>query len=94
MKTTTLPPLHRSLFSQENVAHPVKVIKAEQAINLLSPTGNGSCETGKGSPRKNPEVRLVATGPDYCDLEVVCGCGDTTRFRCWNTPSTDEKGTK
>ncbi len=91
MKTTS--PLHQALFHAQSREHPVKLIKAAEASRLLPSAGHGSCETGNAGPRKSPEVRLVGTGPDYCDLEVVCGCGDVTRFRCWNNPPAEEKGT-
>jgi hypothetical protein len=94
MKTISAAKLHHALFSQEGGALPVKVIKAEQAARLLPGATPGACAAGDQGPRKSSEVRLVGTGPDYCDLEIVCGCGEVTRFRCWNTPSTDANGAK
>lgn len=70
----------------EPTAHSVRVIKADEAGAYLSPEQNGHAHAGKG-PRKPAEVRLVATGPDYCDLELICGCGEVTRFRAWNSPA-------
>ena len=92
MKTSH--PLAQSLFRQESGAHTVKVIKAEQAIKLLQAEGKTVCAPGPEGYRKNAEIRLVATGSDYCDLEVICGCGDVTRFRAWNTTAPEEKGAK
>ncbi len=64
-------------------SHPVRVIKAADAAALLPPEKNHV----HAGPRKPTEVRVVATGVDYCDLEFGCGCGEITRFRCWNTPA-------
>ncbi len=64
-------------------SHTVRVIKAADAATLLPPQKKDPVHAG---PRKPSEVRLVATGADYCDLEFTCGCGDVTRFRCWNAP--------
>jgi len=74
-----------ALYTPEPTAHSVRVIKAEEAAAYLSPgaTGHGHAK----GPRKPTEVRLVGTGPDYCDLELICGCGEVTRFRAWNSPA-------
>ncbi len=81
-----------ALFASDAGMHSVRVIKADQAGAFLSPDKKNHDHPASG-PRKPAEVRLVATGPDYCDLELVCGCGETTRFRAWNTPATtEEKG--
>ncbi len=70
-------------FAPEPTAHTVRVIKSADAGAHLSPDQQGHKHHPK-EPRKPSEVRLVATGPDYCDLELVCGCGEVTRFRAWN----------
>jgi hypothetical protein len=63
----------------------VRVIKADQAVQFASPE-KATPATGSATvPHKTAEVRMIGSGPDYCDLELVCGCGDVTRFRCWNT---------
>ena len=81
-----------ALFAPDADVHTVRLIKADQAGDFLSPDRKNHDHASKG-PRKAAEVRLVATGADYCDLELVCGCGETTRFRCWNSPATtEEKG--
>jgi len=64
----------------------VRVIKAAQANKLLG-TANGHAHADGAAAHKKPEIRLVQTGPDYCDLEVVCGCGESTQIRCWNSPA-------
>jgi hypothetical protein len=71
-------------FAPEPTAHSVRVIKAADADAYLAPEHKGHAHSSK-EPRKPSEVRLVATGPDYCDLELVCGCGEVTRFRAWNS---------
>jgi hypothetical protein len=38
-------------------------------------------------PQRKPEIRLIQTGADYCDIEIVCSCGERTQVRCWNTPA-------
>jgi hypothetical protein len=75
-----------ALITSEPAAHTVRVIKADQAAGLLPPGHHDHANRG---PRKPAEVRLVATGPDYCDLELICGCGEVTRFRAWNSPAGD-----
>ncbi len=62
----------------------VRVIKAAQAGRLLG--GHSHVTPGAAAPKK-PEIRLIETGADYCDLEVICGCGESTRVRCWNSPA-------
>ena len=74
-----------ALFTPEPTAHSVRVIKAGDAAAYLSP-GQGGHDHARG-PRKPAEVRLIATGSDYCDLELICGCGEVTRFRAWNSPA-------
>jgi len=72
---------------------PVRLIKADQAAKLLHASANGH-ETLKGGAdaHQKPEIRMIESGPDYCDLEVICGCGVSTQVRCWNTPPVQEKG--
>jgi hypothetical protein len=72
------------IFKQDK-EQPVRVIKAAQANKMLG-TANGHAHTGD-APQKKPEIRMIQTGPDYCDLEVVCGCGESTQIRCWNSPA-------
>jgi hypothetical protein len=72
-----------SIFNRDN-EQPVRLIKAAQASKLLS----GHAHTAApATPHAKPEIRLVKAGPDYCDLEVVCGCGESTQVRCWNAPA-------
>jgi hypothetical protein len=77
----------------DNGVQPVRVIKAAQASKILGAIGghqhaNLSAMT---EAHKKPEIRLIHAGTDYCDLEVVCGCGESTQVRCWNTPATASK---
>ena len=73
-----------SLFRRDNEL-PVRLIKAAQASKLL---GGGHAHSSTATtPHAKPEIRLVKAGPDYCDLEVVCGCGESTQVRCWNAPA-------
>lgn len=86
MKTITTPaPASASIFRQSESVHTVRVIKADQAAAFLSPDKAHHTADSATHPKKPSEVRMVGTGPDYCDLEFVCGCGEVTRFRCWNT---------
>jgi hypothetical protein len=83
MKTPTKTNLS-SIFRRDG-EQPVRLIKAAQASKLL---GGGHVHTAAGnSTHAKPEIRLVKAGPDYCDLEVVCGCGESTQVRCWNSPA-------
>lgn len=79
-----------ALLTPEPTAHIVRIIKADQAAALLPASHKDHAHENKG-PRKPAEVRLVATGPDYCDLELVCGCGEVTRFRAWTTATETAK---
>ena len=72
------------LFMPEPASHTVRVIKAADAAALLPP--DLKTHDHPTGPRKPTEVRLVGSGPDYADLEFICGCGEVTRFRCWNSP--------
>lgn len=74
-----------SLFRHEGGAHTVRVIKAGQAEQFASPDKKGTADAAPPHAHKDAEVRMVGSGSDYCDLEIVCGCGNVTRFRCWNT---------
>lgn len=76
-------PNPNDLFKQDN-EQTVRVIKAAQANKIFGGTANGHAHTPTEAQRK-PEIRLIQTGPDYCDLEVVCGCGESTQVRCWNS---------
>ena len=91
MKTQTPPKPGLSPFKQDNGVQPVRLIKAAQASKLLN--GVTHNHTVATEVHKKPEIRLVHSGADYCDLEVVCGCGESTQVRCWNTPSAEDKGT-
>ena len=82
MKTPTKSNLS-SLFRRDG-EQPVRLIKAAQASKLL---GGGHTHATAATPHAKPEIRLVKAGPDYCDLEVVCGCGESTQVRCWNAPA-------
>jgi len=84
MKPTTSKMIS-GLFKNDLAEQPVRIIKAAQAGKLL---GNlGGHEHSPATAHKKPEIRMVHAGADYCDLEVVCGCGESTRVRCWNTPA-------
>ena len=81
-----------SIFRRDG-EQPVRLIKAAQASKLL----NGGVSHNHGAAgavevSKKPEIRLVHTTADYCDLEVICGCGESTQVRCWNTPQAEDKG--
>jgi hypothetical protein len=92
MKSPTTSRLNEALFKLDCKEQPVRLIKAAQASKLLNAVhGNGSLHD-TAEIHKKPEIRLVQSGPDYCDLEVVCGCGESTQVRCWNTPPAGEKG--
>jgi hypothetical protein len=73
-----------AIFRRES-EQPVRLIKAAQANKIL---GGGHAHTGTlGAAPAKPEIRLVKAGPDFCDLEIVCGCGESTQVRCWNAPA-------
>ena len=85
-----------SLLTREK-EQPVRVIKAAQAGKLLSSGGNGNGHAAPhegGTGQHKPEIRLVQAGSDFCDLEVVCGCGESTRVRCWNSPTAEAGAAK
>ena len=77
------------LFKAEKTEQPIRIIKAAQAGKLLGATGHNHANGAATEPHKKPEIRLIQTGADYCDLEVVCGCGESTQVRCWNAPATN-----
>ncbi len=80
---TIAPRTITHLFKNDLADQPVRVIKAAQASKLL---GGANVHNHAAQPPKKPEIRMIHAGPDYCDLEVTCGCGESTRVRCWNTP--------
>ncbi len=75
-----------SLFTPMRTEAPVRLIKAAQAGKLLG-TSAGHDHAGHNGAHAKPEIRLIKAGTDYCDLEVVCGCGQSTQVRCWNAPA-------
>ena len=75
-----------TLFKPEQSEQPIRLIKAAQAGKIL---GNGHSHVAPAAgveAQKKPEIRLIKTGPDFCDIEVICGCGESTTVRCWNSP--------
>lgn len=83
MKTPTKTNLS-SIFRRD-MEQPVRLIKAAQAAKLLG--GAHAQAPGAKAAHAKPEIRLVKAGADYCDLEIVCGCGESTQVRCWNAPA-------
>ena len=83
MKTPNTPKLS-SIFNKDQGEQPVRLIKAAQAGKLL---GGGHAHAAANGTHAKPEIRLVKAGADYCDLEIVCGCGESTQVRCWNAPA-------
>jgi hypothetical protein len=89
MKTPNTSKINPSIFKQDAGEQSIRVIKAAQASKLLNGAGNGHGHVHNGTEaHKKPEIRMVQSGADYCDLEVICGCGESTQVRCWNTPQT------
>jgi len=86
--TSKINPL---LFKQDSGEQPVRLIKASQVGKLLGASANGHAH-GPAEAHKKPEIRLIHSGGEYCDLEVICGCGESTQVRCWNTPVAEEMG--
>ncbi len=84
MKTPTKTNLS-SIFHRDGGEQPVWLIKAAQAGKLLG--GAHTHATAAAAAHAKPEIRLVKAGPDFCDLEIVCGCGESTQVRCWNAPA-------
>jgi hypothetical protein len=93
MKSSQPTRMRESLFKQDLGEQPVRMIKAAQAGKLLNGMGNGhGAAHGSADLHQKPEIRMIHSGADYCDLEVICGCGESTQVRCWNSPMTEEKG--
>jgi len=88
MKSTYPSQLHESVFKQDIGAQSVRLIKADQIGKLLHASANAhDAVHGAADIQKKPEIRMIQSGADYCDLEVICGCGESTQVRCWNTPA-------
>jgi hypothetical protein len=86
MKSPHSSRINPSLFKQEPGEQPIRIIKAAQASKLFGGAAQGHVHA-PGEPHKKPEIRMIHSGADYCDLEVVCGCGESTQVRCWNSPA-------
>jgi hypothetical protein len=69
----------------------IRLIKAAQASKLFGNLGGNAHVHGADVPHKKPEIRMIHSGADYCDLEVVCGCGESTQVRCWNNPAAEQQ---
>ena len=91
MKQPNSSKINPVIFKQDLGEQSIRVIKAAQASKLLNGAGNGHAHSAKEA-HKQPEIRMIHSGGDYCDLEIVCGCGESTQVRCWNTPPSEEKG--
>jgi hypothetical protein len=87
MKTPHAFKISESLFSQDIGEQPIRVIKAAQAGKILG----GNHTHGAAEPHRTPEIRMIHAGAEYCDLEVICGCGESTKVRCWNTPAAEQR---
>jgi hypothetical protein len=85
MKTPTKTNLS-SIFRRDG-EQPVRLIKAAQAGKLLGGGHAHAANAAGNGAHAKPEIRLVKAGADYCDLEIVCGCGESTQVRCWNAPA-------
>jgi len=77
-------PKPTSTFNHDSGEQPVRLIKAAQAGKLL---GGGHAHAANNGTHAKPEIRLVKAGADFCDLEITCGCGESTQVRCWNAPA-------
>jgi hypothetical protein len=86
MKTPPASKINPSIFKQAAGEQSIRVIKAAQANKFLNGSSNDHVHNG-AEAHKQPEIRMVHSSAEYCDLEVVCGCGETTQVRCWNTPA-------
>jgi len=85
MKTPNSSKINPVIFKQEAGEQSVRMIKASQAGKYLNGTANGHSHAHSGSEAsKKAEIRMIHSGADYCDLEITCGCGETTQVRCWN----------
>ncbi len=91
MKSPNSSKINPSIFKQDQGEQPIRLIKAAQAGKLFSGTAAGHAVHAGTAGQKKPEIRMIHAGSDYCDLEVVCGCGETTQVRCWNTPLPEQK---
>ncbi len=89
MKTSPAPRTN-SIFKHDSGEQPVRLIKAAQAGKLL---GGGHAHPVTNGAHAKPEIRLVKAGADYCDLEIICGCGESTQVRCWNAPAANGANT-
>jgi hypothetical protein len=81
--------INPTLFKQEPGEQTIRVIKAAQASKLFGNTGGHT--HAPAVAHKKPEIRMIHSGPDYCDLEVICGCGESTTVRCWNAAADAQK---
>ena len=86
MKTTTTKSTNLGSIFRQDSEQPVRLIKASQAGKFLGGGHAHNGAAGNGTHAK-PEIRLVKAGADFCDLEIVCGCGESTQVRCWNSPA-------
>ena len=91
MKSPQLSKINESLFKNDVGEQPVRLIKAAQVGKLLHGSGNGSAQHGSAEHQNKPQIRLINSGADYCDIEIVCGCGESTQVRCWNAAATAEE---
>jgi hypothetical protein len=66
----------------------VRLVKASQAVKLLRGHTNGRAAD---AAHQNPEIRLVGSGADYCDLQVICSCGENLQIRCWTGAAAGQK---
>jgi len=91
MKSPQLSKINESLFKNDVGEQPVRLIKAAQVGKLLHGSGNGSAQHGSAEHQNKPQIRLIHSGADYCDIEIVCGCGESTQVRCWSSPAAEGK---
>jgi hypothetical protein len=90
--------INPTLFKQQPGEQPIRLIKAAQATKLFGNLGSIGANPAAaahthapGEQHKKPEIRMVHSCPEYCDLEVVCGCGASTTVRCWNNAADQQK---
>ncbi len=88
MKSSKSSRIDKAVFKLDQNAPAVRVIKAAQAAKLMHPHGADDKGGAQLVPRPAPIVRMVASGADYSDLEIVCGCGEKVTVRCWNNSAT------
>jgi hypothetical protein len=91
MKSPHPSKINESAFKKDVGEQPVRMIKAAQAGKLLHGFANGHASLGSEESHKKPEIRLIHSAADYCDIEIVCGCGESTQVRCWSTPAAEGK---